>query len=273
MKLKFSVLISAYINCTKDNIEKALNSVFYEQILKPDQIVLVLDGPVSDDLYEFVLLFQKSVECEMIIHPIQKSKGFGNALNEGLNLCTGEYIARMDSDDICLPNRFADQIDYLLKNPSVDVVGSWVLEIDENDKITREAVEYPETHEQCLSGFMYRDPLAHPSVMFRISFFEKAGKYPINTPLFEDAMLWYQGFMNGCIFANIPKVCLKFRRADNFYKKRRNIKALLSLFRYRILLINPNLHYGFRGNFFALLYLIMQYMPSFVKKIIYDRFR
>ena len=127
--MSISVLISAYINCTKDNIEKALNSVFHEQALKPDQIVLVLDGPVGDNLYEFVLLFQKSVECEMIIHPIQKSKGFGNALNEGLKLCTGEYIARMDSDDICLSNRFVDQMDHLLKNPSVDVVGSWVLEI------------------------------------------------------------------------------------------------------------------------------------------------
>jgi len=271
--MSISVLISAYINCTKDNIEKALNSVFHEQVLKPDQIVLVLDGPVGDSLYEFVLLFQKSVECEMIIHPIQKSKGFGNALNEGLNLCTGEYIARMDSDDICLPNRFLDQMDYLLKNPSVDVVGSWVLEIDENDKITREVVEYPETHEQCLSSFMYRDPLAHPSVIFQKTFFDKAGKYPINSPLFEDTVMWYQGFVNGCVFSNIPTVCLKFRRSSDFYKKRRNIKALLGLFRYRIMLINPNLHYGFRGNFFAALYLIMHLIPAFIKKILYNKFR
>jgi glycosyltransferase involved in cell wall biosynthesis len=271
--MSISVLISAYINCTKDNIEKALNSVFYEQIFKPDQIVLVLDGPVSDDLYKFVLLFQKRVDCEIIIHHIQKSKGFGNALNEGMELCTGEYIARMDSDDICLPNRFRDQMDYLLKNPSVDVVGSWISEIDENDKITREVVKYPETHEQCLSIFMCRDPLAHPTAMFRTSFFNKAGRYPINTPFFEDGMIWYQGFMNGCVFANVPKVCLKFRRASDFYKKRRNIKALVSLFRYRILMINPNLNYGFRGNFCALLYLTMQLMPFFIKKILYDRLR
>ena len=113
--MSISVLISAYINCTKDNIEKALNSVFHEQALKPDQIVLVLDGPVGDNLYEFVLLFQKSVECEMIIHPIQKSKGFGNALNEGLKLCTGEYIARQDSDDESMVDRLQMQYDYLVK--------------------------------------------------------------------------------------------------------------------------------------------------------------
>jgi len=271
--MSISVLISAYINCTKSNIEKALNSVFYEQILKPEQIVLVLDGPVSKDLYEFVLFFQKRVDCKMIIHQIQQSKGFGNALNEGIELCVGGYIARMDSDDICLPNRFKDQMDYLLKNPSVDVVGSWISEIDENDRITREVVKYPETHKQCLSSFMCRDPLAHPTVMFRTSFFTKAGKYSISTPLFEDGLLWYQGFMNGCIFANVPKVCLKFRRASDFYRKRGNVKALSSLFRYRVLIINPNLNYGFRGNFCALLYLIIQLMPSFVKKILYDKLR
>ena len=190
-----------------------------------------------------------------------------------MELCTGEYIARMDSDDICLPNRFKDQINYLLKNPSVDVVGSWISEIDEDDKVTRKVVKYPETHEECLSIFMCRDPLAHPTAMFRISFFNKAGKYPVNTPLFEDGVMWYQGFMNGCIFANVPKVCLKFRRSSDFYKKRRNIKALVGLFRYRIFMINPNLNYGFRGNFCALLYFTMQLMPFFIKKILYDRIR
>jgi glycosyltransferase involved in cell wall biosynthesis len=268
-----TVLISAYINCKKDNIEKALNSVFYEQVLKPDEIVLVLDGPVNDDLYEFVLLFQKKVDCQMKIHYIQQSKGFGNALNEGLKLCTGEFVARMDSDDICLPNRFKDQIYYFLKNPLVDVLGTWILEIDDKDEITRKIVKYPETHEQCLSMFMSRDPLAHPSVMFRKSFFNKAGKYPINTPLFEDGLLWYQGFMNGCIFANVPKVCLKFRRTNDFYSKRGNIKALSNLLKHRILIINPNLGYGLRGDFYALLYFLMQLMPAFFRKIIYDKFR
>ena len=129
--MSISVLISAYINCTKDNIEKALNSIFHEQVLKPDQIVLVLDGPVGDSLYEFVLLFQKSVECEMIIHPIQKSKGFGNALNEGLKLCTGEYIARMDSDDISFPRRFEKQINLFNKWTELDALGTGAIIIDE----------------------------------------------------------------------------------------------------------------------------------------------
>lgn len=271
--MSISVLISAYINCTKDNIEKALNSVFYEQTVKPDQIVLVLDGPVRDELYEFVHLFQKRVDCAMIIHSIQQSKGFGNALNEGVELCLGEYIARMDSDDICLPNRFKDQVDYLLNDPLVDIVGTWISEIDENDKITRKVVKYPETHKQCFSTFMYRDPLAHPTVMFRASFFKKAGKYPVNVPLFEDTLMWYQGFMNGCVFANVPKVGLKFRRASDFYSKRGNVKAMASLFRYRIFRINPNLHYGFRGNLYAFFYFVMQLMPFFIRKFVYDRFR
>ena len=85
--------------------------------------------------------------------------------------------------------------------------------------------------------------------------------------------MWYQGFVNGCVFSNIPTVCLKFRRSSDFYKKRRNIKALLGLFRYRIMLINPNLHYGFRGNFFAALYLIMHLTPAFIKNILYNKFR
>jgi glycosyltransferase involved in cell wall biosynthesis len=102
-----SVLISAYIKCRKDFIAFALNSVWDDQILKPDQIVLVLDGPVDRDLFTFVHAFGQRVGEVMTILELPESKGFANALNQGLNYCTHDYIARMDSDDISFANRFA----------------------------------------------------------------------------------------------------------------------------------------------------------------------
>jgi len=268
--MSISVIISAYINCTKSNISKALHSVFYEQKLKPRQIILVLDGPVQKELFDFVFAFQKKVDCDMLIHQIPESKGFANALNQGLELCKYEYIARMDSDDICLSNRFHDQVEYLSNNPNVDVVGSWISEIDENDNIIRDIVKYPETHEQCRASFMCRSPLAHPATMFKASFFKKSGNYPTKILLAEDALLWHQGFMNGCVFANVQKVCLKFRRASDFYRKRRNVKKSFKLLWYRISSINPSMKYGFRGHICAVLSFAMHFLPSVVKKILYD---
>lgn len=271
--MNVSVLLSAYINCRKEYISQALHSVYYSQTLKPKQIVLILDGPVKPDLYGFVFAFKQEVECEMIIHKIAKSKGSANALNVGIELCTSEYIAKMDSDDVCLPNRFKDQVDYLVNSPKVDVVGSWISEIDEKSNIIKKVVKYPETHEQCLAHFKCRSPLAHPSVMFRKSFFEKAGKYPTDVFYWDDVSMWHQGFINGCVFANVPKICLQFRRSSDFYKRRRNIKALIVLLKYRISSVNPDMNYGITGNFCALLYFMIQLLPSFVKKIMYNNFR
>ena len=271
--MNLSVLISAYINCSESYIKQALKSIYEDQFLKPNQIVIVLDGPVKSNLLNFVLTFKQECPCEVIVHRIKKSQGFGNALNQGLKLCKGKYIARMDTDDIALPDRFSSQIEFLEKNPDIDVLGTWISEINELNKVTRDEVRYPITNEECFEFFAKRDPVAHPSVIFRESYFAKAGLYSIEAHLFEDTVMWHQGFKTGCRFYNLPKVCLKYRRSEDFFTRRSNIRANFELLKYRFRNINKDLNFGAKGNFFAVLYFFMQFNPSFVRRFLYKKFR
>jgi glycosyltransferase involved in cell wall biosynthesis len=270
--MKISVLMSIYYKERPEYLIQCMQSIWDDQICKPGEIVLVQDGPLTDALYQVIQKWREKLGTILKVIPLEKNIGLGGALNIGLDNCSNNLIARMDTDDICLSNRFKDQMDYLLSNPNVDVVGSWISEIDEGNNIVKAVVKYPETHKQCLATFKFRNPLVHPAVMFRKSFFDKAGYYT-DKPFLNDNALWHQGFMNGCKFANIPHICLHFRRANDFYKRRGGVKRQARLFWYRVSSINPDLHYGIYGNICALAYFMMQTSPSFIKKIIYNNFR
>ena len=111
--MKFSVLISVYNKERPDFLEKSLKSIWDEQTLKPNEIVLVKDGVLTKELDEIINKF--SIDSPLKIIPLSKNMGLGFALNEGLKYCSYEYVARMDSDDIAKPKRFEKQLMILKK--------------------------------------------------------------------------------------------------------------------------------------------------------------
>ena len=271
--MKISVLMSIYYKERPEYLIQCMQSIWDDQICKPGEIVLVQDGPLTDALYQVIQKWREKLGTILKVIPLEKNIGLGGALNIGLDNCSNNLIARMDTDDICLSNRFKDQMDYLLSNPNVDVVGSWISEIDENNCVIKEIVKYPETHKRCMIHFKCRDPLAHSTVMFRKTFFDKGAHYAIDIPAIDDTLLWHRGFINGCVFANLPKVCLKFRRTSDMYQRRKNMSILTTMLKQRLFVINPSMNYGILGNTCALLYFLMQLLPSFIKKILYDKLR
>ncbi len=265
--------MSIYYKEMPEYFDQCMRSIWDNQIAKPDQIILVQNGELTNDLYDVISSWKGKLTNILTVVVLEKNSGLANALNAGLKYCTGDFVARMDTDDISLPERFKKQMIFLEGNSEIDVVGSWMSEIDENNNIIKRVVEYPKTHEQCLSSFRCRNPLAHPAVMFRKSFFDKAGHYPMEVPSLDDVAMWHQGFINGCMFANVPEVYLQYRRTSDFYKRRGSVKMLVILLQYRIFRINPDMKYGVYGNFCALAYFGMQILPSFVKKILYSKLR
>lgn len=111
--MKFSVLISVYKSDNPEHLETALKSIWDNQILKPDQIVLVQDGPVGDEIVNIINNFKAILDDKLSFLELSVNLGLARALNEGLRLCKYDLIARMDSDDICFPNRFEKQIAFL----------------------------------------------------------------------------------------------------------------------------------------------------------------
>jgi len=271
--MKISVLMSIYHKEKAKYFNRAMQSIWDEQTVKPNEIVLVQDGKLTDELYSVIYEWQEKLKDILITAPLKKNVGLGSALNEGLKKCSYELIARMDTDDICVKDRFEKQLEFLKINKDIDVVGTYIREIDEDEHIVKDIVEFPLEHDELYDFFSKRDPLAHPTTMFKKSYFEKAGSYRSDLHLAEDTLLWYYGFSNDCKFANLDYVGLNFRRTKDFYKRRANIKKSIGLLKYRIFTINRKLNYGIKADIFAIAYFVISISPSFVKKIVYQILR
>jgi glycosyltransferase involved in cell wall biosynthesis len=215
--LDFSLLIAVYSKDRAAYLHVSLESVWDNQTLRPSQIVLVCDGPLTLDL-ERVLLNWKSRLGDLLTEVrLPENKGLGSALNAGLGYCRHELVARMDADDISCPERFAIQVEFMLFNPSIDVASAYIEEFDDMD--SRSFVRRLPIVDRDIKRFAKkRNPISHPVVIYRREALLEVGGYP---PLFpEDYALWSLLIVKGYRFANIPKVLLKMRTGRDFIGRR-----------------------------------------------------
>ena len=125
MDNKFSVLMSVYIKEKADYFNECMESLL-KQTVQPNEIVIVQDGPVSVEIDEAIINYKKKYPGLLKIIPLKQNKGLGLALAEGIKNCTYELIARMDTDDICVPERFERQLKEFKENPALDIVGTGI---------------------------------------------------------------------------------------------------------------------------------------------------
>ena len=226
----FSVLMSIYVKERPEYLRQALDSVF-NQTVAPDEVVIVEDGPLTQELYsvldEYALRFPQFKRV-----PLATNGGLGNALNEGLKHCSNELVARMDTDDISVPNRFEKQLRVFETFPQVEIVSSWIDEfVDSPDHIisTRKVPQYPY---EIIKYGQTRCPINHPVVMFKKSSVLFAGNY-LPFPLFEDYYLWVRLLMNGAKFYNIQESLLRFRTSSDMYKRRGGLSHAITEVRFQ----------------------------------------
>lgn len=216
---KFSVITSVYKNDKPDLVRVALDSMLVHQTVKPDEIVLVQDGPVSYGLSRLLLDYKDNYEGVLNVIKLEKNGGLGNALRIGVENAKYSICARMDSDDICLPDRFEKQLAYLDEHPECDIVGGQMTEfIDSPDNIVGRR-EVPLTNEEIYEFMKSRCALNHVTVMFRKEAVLKTGNYQ-DWFWNEDYYLWVRMMMAGCNFANIPDVAVNVRSGANQYARR-----------------------------------------------------
>jgi len=214
---KISVLISVYHKERADNLRLSLDSIF-AQTMPPDEVVLVEDGPLTEELDTVIEQYAKQHD-ELHIVKLPKNAGLGSALCEGLQYCHNELVARMDSDDISKPERLAKEAAYLEQHPEIDIVGSWTDEFTNTPSQNNAIRKVPQYHEQLVAFSKKRNPMNHPTVMFRKKAVEDAGSYR-NFPLFEDYDLWIRMINNGARFHNLQESLLYFRLSEDFYSRR-----------------------------------------------------
>lgn len=226
--LTCSILISVYGKEQPDFLRQSLDSVF-AQTHRADQVVLVADGPLTAGLMQVARHFADEHQ-EMLLVELPENRGLGLALNEGLRHCTCDLVARMDSDDICMPRRLELQIDYMARHDDCDVLGGWVTEFMDNaSKTTMRRL--PEHHADIVRFARQRNPMNHPTVMFRREAVGRVGGYR-HVYLFEDYDLWVRMIVQGARFHNLPVPLLYFRTSTDFFRRRggwRYVKSEMAL--------------------------------------------
>lgn len=228
--MSFSVLMSLYSKERPDYLRQSFDSVF-NQTLKPSEVILVEDGPLTDELYSVLDEYQKKYP-ELKRIPLPQNGGLGKALNEGLKHCSYELVARMDTDDIAVSDRFEKQTKVFDKYPQVEVVSAWIQEFDSDSGNNIAIRKIPEFPFEIYKYGKKRCPVNHPVVMFKKKTVDFAGGY-LPFPLFEDYYLWVRLLLNGAKFYNIQECLLNFRTSTDMYKRRGGLKHALDEVRFQ----------------------------------------
>ncbi|MEX2150246.1 MAG: glycosyltransferase [Steroidobacteraceae bacterium] len=210
--------MSVYAREAAHQLERALQSIL-TQTSPPTQIVLVKDGPLTEELERVIENSRRNPSFEFVVIGLERNAGLGVALQIGLEACSSPIVARMDADDIADPTRCEKQLQFLALHPEVDAVGSWVFEFDRDDSDIYAQRTLPTNPDELTRFARRRNPFNHMSVMFRKHKVVAAGGYrPFSG--FEDYFLWVRMLQNGSKLANIPECLMKVQAGANQLSRR-----------------------------------------------------
>lgn len=269
--MKFSVLISVYEKETQANLLRALNSIFKEQTILPNEVILVKDGPLNDALEAVITQFKTEFSTLLKVVALASNVGLGEALNIGLTHCSNEFIARMDSDDISLRNRFELQLDVFKRKPHLDLLGGYIGEFSSSPSQMETIRKVPLSAEQIKKSIKVKNPINHVTAMFKKSSIQKAGGY---LPLFynEDYYLWVRMYVLGMNIENIDQVLVAVQTGDEMLVRRSSHKLVKSvLFLQKFMLKNKVIN-GFEYLRNIWMYITFIYSPISLKRRLYKWF-
>ena len=271
MSENYSVLMSVYKKENPNFLRVSMNSM-WEQTVPTNDFVLMCDGPLTPGLDKVIAEMEKAHPGTLRVIRFKENRGLGYALQTGVKECKNELIARMDSDDICEPNRFELQLKYLESHPEVSVVGGIISEFMDG---TQETVgqRIPPMEDAEIKKYMRsRNGMNHVTVMFNREKLIEAGNYEPFYSL-EDYYLWCRMMMHDCVFANIPEVLVRVRVSKEMYNRRggcRYYKMERALFKF----MKDNQLIG-TGRFvynLAIRGIVQFLLPTNIRRLIYQKF-
>ena len=208
--LSISALCSVYSSTLTSEFSLSIDSLLSNTSL-PDQIVIVVDGPVHPDVN--LLLDSYSRHPLFTIVTSKSNLGLGPALNLGISYCTSEFVLRFDTDDVNLSNRVSHARAFLSSNPHVDLLSTAVVEFFPGSStqyyFRKRYINYSSFSNPQLMFLV--NPINHPASVVRTSLFQSISLYP-DCPSFEDYMLWLIFKKNRVVFASCSTPTVLMRR-------------------------------------------------------------
>lgn len=264
-----SVLMSVYHKDDPAHLRLALRSIYEEQIRKPDQIVVVFDGPLTHELYRVLAQFAQD-KAEIVRYcPLKENLGLGAALKIGATYCTGAYIFRMDADDISAPNRFAVQLAYLKLHPEIDVLGGDIAEFQHGIQEKLRIRRCPAAQQDIAEMGKRRNPMNHVSICIRRSALMRCGGYePL--PLLEDYYLWLRMLAAGFRLANLHETLVYVRTGSDFAAKRGAKVRIRGWCVLQKFMLHRNMIHWWEAAWNMVCITVFVYVPKAVKKWLYQ---
>lgn len=260
-----SVLMAVYKNDRPDWLHLAIDSML-NQTLCPDEFIVVVDGPVSQQLRQVLLSYQK----QLTVIWLKRNRGLWNALNEGLKVAKNELIARMDADDIATSDRIEKQVAQFMADPALDLVGGQIAEFEDNIENIVSYRRVPLLQQDIAKFARFRSPFNHPTIIYKKSSVLSVGGYH-NLRRTEDYDLWLRMLQEGTRCLNLEDVVLYYRVSSaNMYRRTNqvNYREMKQLYQrsYKKKFINL-----FEYIFIRISRWWFYYAPEFMKYNIYKR--
>ena len=228
------LIFSVYSGSSKSDLLEFLDCLDKSFCNQSFDCAYCIDGPVSADIQSILTNFFSSFFGKYYVFKSDESMGLAYSLNK--LICFGisaqyQFFVRADTDDLFDPDRIFIQLDFLARNPHVDVVGTFAKNFGASNSIS----SVPVSHIEIKKSFSYQLALIHATAVFRSSFFAKAGLYvPCRVSLIEDLRLWNNAFRAGAIFANIQLPLYYIRVTQDQLRRRLGFRLCLAVFFLRI---------------------------------------
>lgn len=267
---KFSVCMAVYKGDDALYFQSAVLSVFH-QTLPPDDIIIVVDGPVTVEIETVLADLQHSVSIVRVIR-LAKNSGHAVARQTGLEAARNEWIAIMDSDDIALPNRFELQLKVIEQHPDVSVVGGLIREFVEDPEVTVGMRLVPQLDAEIKEYMKSRCPMNFVTVMMRKSHVQSVGGF-IDWYCEEDYYLWVRLALAGYRFHNLQENLVNVRVGEEMYQRRGGLRYFKSEERLQRYMRKKHLISPFRYLYnVAIRFAVQVAMPNKVRGWVFKMF-
>lgn len=225
MNTAYSIIMAVYKKDQPEWLKQSIDSLLNQTVVS-DDIIIIVDGPLTAQLDGVLSRYDNNKSITLI--KLQANQGLGNALNVGIKKAKHQLIARMDSDDISIPNRFELQIAEFNKNPKLDILGGQVAEFIDNPEEIVAYRKVPTGHLEIKKFACRRNPFNHPTVMYKKTTIQKLGCYNATALRIEDYDLWLRAISSGAMCANLDVVLLKYRSTIDAMKRRKTLTSIKS---------------------------------------------
>ena len=268
--LEFSVIMSVYQGNSPDYLETAIDSI-YQQTRKPKETVLVVDGPINQALENILEKEQEKYQNIKIIR-LEQNNGLAHAMQVAVDQASTPYLARMDSDDICLPDRFEKQMRCFEEDPNLSIVGGMITEFEGNPEniISKRIVPLNDAD---IKKFMRgRCGINHVTAIIKKEDLLRAGNYQTSY-LQEDHYLWARMMLAGCTFKNIPDIVVNVRSGRDQFARRGGWKFFKSEVRmFWFMYKNKLISFGYFLYICAIRGTVQFLMPNWLRTWVYQHF-